>query len=113
MVGFSPIAATTGPPSSGPIRAAADALAFTTASVRPRCVSGTDATSQARPAVHDTAEKRPFTVRSASSSPKEPAKAYSGAVAANSSVAPIVSRRGPSRSARWPAGSDRNSTATP
>ena len=113
MVGFRPMAATSGPPISGPTSDAADAVAFTIASVRPRYVPGTDATSQASPAVHETAEKRPFTSRSASSSSNDDANAYSGAVAANSSVAPIVSRRAPRRSARCPAGSDRNSTATP
>ena len=67
--------------------------------------------AQASAADQETALKTPAAKRRPTSSANDPTNACSGAAIANSSVAAIVTRRGPKRSARFPAGTDAISTA--
>ena len=81
------------------------------AAVRPRRSGGTLPIAQASAADQETALKTPAAKRRLTSSANEPTNACSGAATANSSVAAIVTRLGPKRSARFPAGTEASSTA--
>ena len=81
------------------------------AAVRPRSCGGTLPIAQASAADHETALKTPAAKRTPTSSANDPTNACSGAATPNSSVAAIVTRRGPKRSARLPAGTEASSTA--
>ena len=79
--------------------------------MRPRRAGATLPIAQASAADHETALKTPAAKRRPTSSAKLPTNACSGAAIANSSVAAIVTRRGPNLSARLPAGTEASSTA--
>ena len=111
IAAFWPTRCTSGPPNSGPAIAPIGRPALISAAVRPRRAGGTLPIAHASAADHETALNTPAAKRRPTSSANEPTNACSGAAIANRSVAAIVTRRGPKRSARLPAGTDASSTA--
>ena len=104
IAAFWPTKCTSGPPKSGPAIAPIGRPELINAAVRPRRAGATLPIAQASAADQETALKTPAAKRRPTSSAKLPTKACSGAATANSSVAAIVTRRGPNLSARLPAG---------
>ena len=99
------------PPAIGPTRPPTVAKDIAVPSTRPRLPGSLASDSQAIPAVHDTAEDRPWPVRAAISAQNPPANAHPKVATASSATPKIVSRRAPTRAARYPTGTEPTSTA--